>query len=102
MTDIRRKKYLNRQSGYEDHYTIAYRPQGDGSIAVHAEVRPKDPYRNRDECHIDLDGTLVCVAAGKEPRSFERAEAIAHAWMLGYSVYVRTGRFPRGTVRVET
>jgi hypothetical protein len=102
VSTVSRKKYVNRQSGYEDHYTIAYWPQADGTIAIHAETRPKDPFRVRDECHVDLDGTLVCVTKGKEPRSVERAEVIAHAWMLGYSVYVRTGKFPRGTIRVKT
>jgi hypothetical protein len=95
------KRYVNRQPKYTDHYALSFRPQADGTFEIHAETRPHDPYRLVDECHIDLGGTKVCVRVGKEPRTFERAEAIAHAWMIGYSVYIRTGKFPRGSVRVD-
>ena len=100
-TDRVVKKYVNRQAGYADEYTIAYRTRGNGTIRIDALERPADPFRRVNEAHVDLDGTLVCVTAGREPRTLERAEAIAHAWMLGFSEYVRTGRFPRGTRRVD-
>src|SRR5690242_462545 len=100
-TDRVVKKYVNRQAGYADAFTIAYRTRGNGTIRIDALERPADPVRNNDEAHVDLNGTLVCVTPGKEPRTLERAEAIAHAWMLGFSEYVRTGKFPRGTRRVD-
>jgi hypothetical protein len=98
---VKRQRYANRQSGYTDHYTIAYHREDDGTYSIHAEDRPDDPFRDRDECHIDLNGTKVCVREGREPRSIERAEAIAHAWMLKYSVYIRTGKCPKGAARVD-
>ena len=95
MSDTVTKRYVNRQRGYDDPYTIEFRKRS-GFIQLHAIDRPHDPHRNKDEAHVALDGTLICVSTGKEPRTLERAEAIAHAWMLGYSVYVRTGKFPKG------
>lgn len=98
---VKRQRYVNRQSNYADSYTIAYHREADGTFTIHAEDRPRDPVRVYEQAHVDLDGTKVCVAKGREPLSLERAEAVAHAWMTGYSVYVRTGRFPKGTVRVD-
>ncbi len=98
---VKRQRYENEQPDYTDEYVIAYRLEDDGTYTIHAVERPSDPIQNNDEAHIDLKGTLVCVAKGKEPRSLERAEAVAFAWMLGYSVYVRTGKSPRGGFRVN-
>ena len=97
----KRKTYQNRQAGYTDQYTVAYQAEDDGTYSIWAEQRPADPYRDKDEAHVDLNGEKVCVRRGQEPRTLERAEAIAHAWMLGYSEYVRTGEFPRGSRRVD-
>jgi len=98
---VKRKRYANRQADYADEYAIAYQREDDGTFTIWAEERPDDPYRDPDEAHVALDGEKVCVAPGREPRSLERAEAIAHTWMLGFSVYIRSGRFPRGTRRVD-
>jgi hypothetical protein len=100
-TKVATKRYVNRQPGYKDRYTIAYWREADGTYTIHAEERPHDPFLINDEAHVALKGTKVCVTPGKEPRDFERAEVIAHAWMFGYSVYVRTGKFPKGAVRVN-
>ena len=40
-----------------------------------------------------LPGNYVCVAHGREPKTFAQAQARAMQWMRGFSVYVRTGRF---------
>ena len=98
---VKRKQYENRQRGYTDSYQIAYQQEDNGTYTIWAEDRPHDPHRIATEAHVALDGEKVCVAGGKEPRSLERAEAIAHTWMLGYSEYVRTGTFPKGTRRVD-
>lgn len=98
---VHRQSYVNRQPEYADRYTIAYYREHNGTYTIHAEDRPDDPVRDHDEAHVDLNGTLVCVRQGKEPRTLERAEAVAHAWMLGFSEYVRSGEFPKGSRRVD-
>ncbi len=98
---IKRQSYTNDQENYTDHYKIAYQKEDNGTLSLWAEKRPDDPFRIKDEAHVDLDGEKICVRPGQEPRSLERAEAIAHTWMAGYSEYVRTGEFPKGTRRVD-
>jgi hypothetical protein len=98
---VKRKNYQNRQRGYTDNYVIAFQQEDNGTITIWAEERPNDPYRIATEAHVALDGEKVCISGGKEPRSLERAEAIAHTWMLGYSEYIRSGTFPKGTRRLN-
>jgi hypothetical protein len=103
-TVVKKKDYVNRQATYADAYTIWYRREDDGTYTLWAHNWPNDPFHNVDESHLGGStpaGAEVCIAPGKEPRSLERAEAIAHTWMLGYSEYVRTGKFPKGTRRVS-
>jgi len=84
-----------------DRYRIDYRPQADGTVRMWALQRPRDPYRKSvTECHLYESGE-ICVAAGHEPRTLDRAKAIAVHWMEGWSVYVRTGDFPQGGRRIS-
>jgi hypothetical protein len=83
-----------------DHYQIDFRPQPNGTIKLFALQHPADSHGAAvSENHLFLTGE-VCVAAGHEPRSMDRAKAIAVHWMEGYSEYVRTGKFPNGARRV--
>ena len=84
-----------------DNYQIDYRPQSDGTIKMFAPTHPTDPHGGSvHENHLYPTGE-VCVAKGHEPRTMDRAKAIAVHWMEGHSEYVRTGEFPNGARRVK-
>jgi len=90
------KRYLVNK---RDSYTIEFRRQTDGTITIFARDHPADSWGKAvTEHHLYRSGA-ICVAAGHEPRTLDRAKAIAWAWMEGYSEYVRTGTFPKGTKR---
>lgn len=78
-----------------DEYCIEYRTDKSGKIALYCTDHPTNRYSDDPrKTHIFEDkGGKLCVAAGREPRDFEHAEAIAFLWMQGYSQYVRTGEF---------
>ncbi len=48
-----------------------------------------------------LDADFICVLVGREPRTIERAKAIACHWMNGFEVYRQSGEFPNGKLRVD-
>jgi len=99
MSSTVRKRY--RQTPHGDLYTLEFRPQTDGHWDIYALESPHNPYDTSVvKCHLYERGE-VCVAAGKEPRTLDRAVAIAFIWMDGYSVYVPEGRFPTGAKRVN-
>lgn len=84
-----------------DKYTIDYVSQSDGTIRLHADLRPADPHgAGVAESHLYLTGE-ICVSAGNAPTTMDRAKAIAVHWMEGYSEYVRSGEFPTGRRRVH-
>lgn len=86
-----------------DHYRIDFRPQSTGTITLFVLDRPADPHRgSASSCHVFADGH-VCVATGKEPRTMDRAQAVAQMWMHGYSTYIRDPRgvFPNKACRVN-
>lgn len=84
-----------------DNYTISFERQSNGTYKIRCTEHPANSYSSAaTKCHLYGSGD-VCVTAGKEPRSLDRAVAIAQVWMNGYSTYVRTGRFPTGKSRVN-
>jgi hypothetical protein len=92
------KRY--RETG-GDIFEIRYEQQPDGTWKMFADEHPDNSFDTSVvKCHLYGSGQ-ICVASGKEPRSFDRARAIAIAWMDGYSQYVRTGSFPTGRKRVN-
>jgi len=83
-----------------DNYSIDFRPQSDGTIKMFATEHPADPHgKPVSECHLFSSGE-ICVSGGHEPRTMDRAKAVAVHWMEGWSQYVRTGNFPKGSRRV--
>lgn len=99
MSSVITQRY--RQKPYGDTYTIEYRRQSDGHYDIFATEHPQNPFdESVVKCHLYSSGE-VCVAAGKEPRTLDRAKAIAFTWMDGYSAYCRTGNFPTGSKRVN-
>ena len=91
---------------YEDHdygfrYVIEYAWNGTFYV-MYVKQRPPNPHPNvhQHTFHI-LDVDRICVTRGREPRTLDRAKAIAYVWMRGYSQFVATGRFPNPAHRVN-
>ena len=57
--------------------------------------------RNTSEgvCHVNPETGKICIAAGREPKTLDRAVALAWHWASGYVVYQRTGLFPNGAAK---
>lgn len=90
-----------RQTTYGDTYEIEYQPQSNGTIKLFCFNHPHNPHDTAvTKCHLYSSGE-VCVAGGHEPRTLDRAKAIAAFWMDGYSGYVRTGKFYNGQAKVN-
>lgn len=93
------KRYRETTTG--DHYTIRYESQSDGMWKIYADAHPANSFDSSvSKCHL-YSSSEICVFAGKEPRTMDRAQAIAFVWMEGYSQYVRSGSFPTGKKRVR-
>jgi hypothetical protein len=89
------KRY--RQSVYGDYFTITYYPQRNGTYKLYCLEHPHDPFgKSATENHLFSSGQ-ICVTAGREPTTFDQARAIAAAFIDGWSEYVRTGTFPKGS-----
>ena len=84
-----------------DHYVIEFRPQSDGAIKMFAINHPADPWGKTVVVHHLYTNGTICVAAGHEPRTADRARAIAQVWAAGWSSYIRTGTFPSGSQKVN-
>ena len=84
-----------------DRYTIEYRPQSGGTIKLFALGHPPDPYGSGVATNHLYSTGEICVSAGHEPRSLDQAKAIAMVWCEGWSAYVRTGKFPSGSKRIN-
>ena len=93
------KRY--RETTTSDRYTIEYRKQSNGTYKIFCTEHPYNSQSTSvHKCHLYSSGE-VCVAAGREPRTLDRAKAIAMIWLQGYSQYVRTGKFSEGKRRVN-
>lgn len=84
-----------------DYFKIEFRKQSNGTWKLHCLSHPRNP-RSTDvtDCHLYRSGE-ICVAAGHEPRSLDKAQAIAIFWARGYSNFVRTGQFYNGKAKVN-
>lgn len=86
-----------------DRYSIQFVTQSNRTIKMFVLQRPTDPHGGGVlQNHVYSDGS-ICVAAGNEPRSLERAQAVVRMWMTGYSAYIRDpqGRFANDACRVD-
>lgn len=90
-----------RTERHGDLFAFEFRQQHDGHFDIFCFEHPTTPLDTSvSRCHIYPTGE-VCVRAGREPLTLDRAIAIATVWAEGYSHYCRTGRFPRGTKKVH-
>ncbi len=76
------------------------RKRTSGGYVIYCLAHPYSPYELGHAAHLH-EGDVICVLPGREPKSLERAKAIAFAWMRGFSHYIRTGDFPNGPARVN-
>lgn len=83
------KRFKQRPTG--DRYTIEFRLQAGGTYDMFCTKHPHNPFSTDvNDCHL-WPSNKVCVARGREPRTLDRAMAIASYWMEYYSSYIRTG-----------
>lgn len=93
------KRY--RQTTYDDLYTIEYRLQSDGTYKLACLEHPTNLYSTDvTKCHL-YPSREVCVSGSYKVDSFEKAQAVASAFMDGYSQYIRSGKFPNGAKKVH-
>jgi hypothetical protein len=83
-----------------DRYLIRFERDPASYYKLFADRRPPDPFgKGAQEHHLFTSGQ-ICVSAGEEPRTLDRARAIAQFWCQGFSTYRRTGVFPNRACRV--
>lgn len=92
---VKTQTYQNRQADYTDSFEIEYRRDDAANYRMYVNEHPNNPHLDDPrESHFYACCSPICVTKGKEPRSMEMAEAIAHYWMVGFSTHARTGSFP--------
>lgn len=88
-----------RVNGRDD-FRIDFRSQPEGTIKMFPLEYPVDPTGASLVSKHLLSSGEICVSSGNEPRTLDRAKAIAVLWMEGYSKFIRTGTFPNAGGRV--
>lgn len=86
-------------------YKIQYRHYGDGPMGPsHYRMKVTDHppciYPLGLYSHL-LEADFICVLQGREPRTIERAQAVAFHWMTGFEAYRQSGEFPNGPARFD-
>ena len=77
-----------------------FRVAAAGHYRLFVETRPNCSHPLGRAAHL-LDHDEICVAAGREPHTKDRAKAIAMLWLRGFGYYRRTGQFPNEGGRVN-
>ncbi len=83
-----------------DRYSIEVRQSG-SYYTLHAITYPPNNRGGGVTDHHLYSSGQICVSAGYEPRTIDRAKAIAMSWCEGWSKYVRGYDFPNGAKRVN-
>jgi hypothetical protein len=83
-----------------DRYSIDIRHNG-SYYTLHAMQYPPNRRGGGVTTHHLYESGEICVSAGNEPRTIERAKAIAMFWCDGWSNYVRGRDFPNGGKKVN-
>jgi hypothetical protein len=85
----------------DDLYEIEYRRESDGTYSIWCRKHPHNPVGGGVSDHHLYSSGQVCVSAGREPRTLDRAVAIAHVFMKSFSHWVRHGTPGRTGGRVS-
>jgi len=83
-----------------DRYSIDIRPSGKALKLFALSYPPNSRGGGVTDHHLYASGE-ICVAYGYEPRTIERAKAIAMSWCDGWSKYVRGYPYPNGAKRIN-
>lgn len=80
-----------------DQYTIDFYHDADrGFYECFCTNHPSNSF-SEDPAKTHLfESNRICVLKGREPKTLDRAKAVAMMWCEGYSRYIRTGEFPAG------
>lgn len=97
MSTIKKRYRVDGQ----DEYAIELRPQSNGTFKVFATACPEDVHGEGPTTHHRYSTGEICVTEGREPRTADRATAIALAWVDGYSEYLKSGSFPNGAKKIR-
>ena len=90
-----------RNQTYGDLYRLRFEgPRDAGDIwKAFVEKRPHNPRSSDPKATHILSGNQLCFT--EKPRSKERVKALALAWILYYSKYVRTGETRQPSIRAH-
>ena len=94
MADVELTKTY-RETDYGDIYRIRIERESDGRRRIYCTQSPNNPWRDRVNDHHLYSSGELCIQSGREPYSLERALALAGHWMMGYSAFCRTGKWPK-------
>lgn len=83
-----------------DRYSIRIVRSG-GHFDLYADRCPASPRGGSVHEHHLYSSGEICVAEGYEPRTIDRAKAIAMSWCEGWSKYIRGYSFPNEAKRVN-
>lgn len=97
-----------RDLEHSEFYTIEFvwkprwhsRLTGAGHFEMLVLTKPECHFQEGLAAHLH-PGDRICVLKGYEPKTLERAKAIAMHWLRGYSIYCRTGNFPNGAAKIN-
>jgi hypothetical protein len=82
-------------------FTIDFRSQSDGTYKLFALEYPENPHSGSVQSHHLYSSGEICITTGHEPRTLDRARALAMLWCEGWSYYVQHGTFPTGRRKVS-
>ena len=93
------KRFRDTDTG--DIYSFEFEREPNGTFEIQCTEHPENPQGGGPNDHHLYSSGKVCVSAGHEPRSLDRAVAISHVFMKSFSHYVRTGHLGRTGGRVD-
>lgn len=82
-------------------FQLEFRRESDDTYSIWCLERPENRYGGTVRDHHLYDSGQVCVSAGREPDTLDRAIAIAHVFMNSFSHWCKTGRPGRTGGRVN-
>ncbi len=82
-------------------FTIDFRLQSNGTYKLFALEHPDNPYGGSVQDHHLYSSGEICITAGFEAKTLDRARAMAMLWCEGWSQYIQTGSFPTGRRQVN-
>ena len=88
------RNFINRETG--DRYTIKFvRGAFGGPYTMWCLSHPSCSFPLGASAHL-LSGDQICVAKGEEPPTYDKARAIALAWLYGFRHTAAPGFSPTG------